>query len=121
MPAVGHAHGPAHAEAALGEVQSVAHRAPDAVVGHPAHMVHVHAALEDEVFQEPPDGVVHERRHHRRAQPEAALQSPCYVVLAPALPGAEAARRVEPTLARVQQEHDLAERDEVELAFVGGP
>ena len=37
VAAVGATERGAHAESALGEIQAVAHRAADAVVGHPAH------------------------------------------------------------------------------------
>ena len=51
VAAVGAADGGAHAEAALGEVEAVADRAPDAVVGHQAHVGLVDAALVDEVLR----------------------------------------------------------------------
>src|SRR6185436_18776062 len=110
------ADGAAEAEAALREVESVAHRAPDAVVLDPLDVRLVDAALVDEVLDEPPHGVVGEGRDDRRLEPEAAPQTARDVVLAAALPGLERARRRDPPVARVEAEHDLAERDEVEAA-----
>ena len=60
VAAVGHAHGAADAEAALGEVEAVADGAADAVVGPPLDEVGVHAALQDEVFDQVADLVVGE-------------------------------------------------------------
>src|SRR5690606_23937571 len=50
VTAVGGAGRTARAEAALGEVQAVAHAAAQAVVGPPQDVACVHAALEDEVL-----------------------------------------------------------------------
>ena len=119
MPAVGDADGAADAEAALGEVEPVAHLAPHAVVGDPAEMCPLDAALVDEVVDQPADGVVGERRHDRGAKTEAALEAAGDVVLAAPLPRLERARRLDPPLARVEAQHHLAERDEIEAALVG--
>ena len=62
VAAIGDADRAAHAEAALGEVQSVAHGAADAVVRHPADQRRVDAALQDEVLDQPADVVVGEAR-----------------------------------------------------------
>ena len=80
----------ADAEAALGEVEPVADAAADAVVGHPADVRDVDAALEHQVLDEPADRVVGERGDDRGAQAEAPAQPAGDVVLAAALPGAEA-------------------------------
>ena len=111
----------AHAEAALGEVEPVADGAADAVVGHPAHQRGVDAALEHEVLDQPADLVVGERGHDRGPQAEAAAQPAGDVVLAAALPGPEGAGGADAPLARVEPQHHLAERDEVEPALVGRP
>ncbi len=120
VAAVGAADRGAHAEAALGEVEAVPDAAADAVVGHPAHVALVDAALQDQVFEQAADRVVDERAHERRAQPEAAAQAARDVVLAAALPDAERARRVDPRVAGVEPQHHLAEADEIEAALRGG-
>ena len=91
MAAVGAADRAPHAEAALGEVQAVAHRPADAVVGRPAHVALVDAAAQDELFDQATDGVVGERAHHGGAQAEAAPQAARHVVFAAALVDAERA------------------------------
>ena len=116
---VGDADRAANAEAALGEVQPVAHLAPDAVVGDPAEVGSLDATLVDEVVDQPADGIVGERRHDRRAEPEAAFEAAGDVVLAASLPRLEGAGRLDPPLTRVEAQHDLAERDEVEAALRG--
>jgi Family of unknown function (DUF6119) len=66
---------PAYAEAALGEVESIADGAANAVVGHPPDERGVNAAGENQVLEQPPHLVVGERGDHRRAQAEAASQT----------------------------------------------
>ena len=87
---------------------------PAAVRRHPADQRGVDAALEHEVLEQPADLVVGERGHDGRPQPEAAAQAAGHVVLAPALPDAEPPGGADPPLARIEPQHDLAERDEVE-------
>lgn len=109
-----------HAEAALDEVETVAHSSPDAVVGTPHDVALVDATLQDQVLEEAADGVVGECGDDRRAQPEAAAQTSRHVVLAAALGDGERASRRDPTFAGIEAEHHLAERDEVEAALLGG-
>src|ERR1044072_757717 len=61
VPSVRTAQCGAHAEASLGEVQAVAHPAPDAVVLAPEDVRLIDAALLDEVLHQTPDGVVREQ------------------------------------------------------------
>ena len=72
MAPVGDTDRPAQAEAALGEVQPVAHRSSDAVVGHPPDEGGVQAAGEDEVLDQVADLVVGQRRDNGAAQAERA-------------------------------------------------
>ena len=60
-----------------------------------------------------PTSLSAQRRHDRRAQAEAAPQPPRDVVLAAALPDPERAGVADPTLARIEAQHHLAERDDV--------
>ena len=89
VPAIRAAQRGAHAKAALGEVEAVAHGAADAVVLDPLHAL-FDAALEHQVFDEAADGVVGKRRDDRRVETEAALQSARDVVFAAAFPDLEA-------------------------------
>ncbi len=68
-----------------------------------------------------PDRVVRDRGDERRAEPEAAAQAAGDVVLAAALPDLEAAGGADARVSRIQAQHHLAERDEVEAAFLGWP
>ena len=117
---VGHAERAAHAEAALGEVEPVAHGASDPVVGHPPDQRRVDPSLEDEVLEQVSDVVVGEGGHHRSPHSEATAQSAGDVVLAAPLPDPEGARVADALLPRVEAEHDLAERDQVVPALLGG-
>src|SRR5206468_2290612 len=73
--AIGAAERAADAEAALGEVEAVADAAADAVVGDPANVRLIDAALVEAVLDQPSDGIVGERRHHGGVEPEAALEA----------------------------------------------
>ena len=86
----------------------------------PLDVVDVHAALQDEVFQQAPDRVVDESRHDRGTQAEAAAQAARHVVLATALPDVEGAGGMDATVARIQAQHDFPEGDDVVIAGVGG-
>src|SRR6266404_1449796 len=75
MAAIGTSQRRAHAEAALGEVESVAHGAPDAVVLHPFHMGLVHTTLKDEILDQASHRIIGEGRNQRRIETEAAFQA----------------------------------------------
>src|SRR5689334_900845 len=115
MPTVGAADGAANPEAALGEVQSVSHLSPDAVVVTPDD-AGIDAALENQILDEPADWVVGERSDNSSAEPETAPEAARDVVLSSTLPGAKASSGVDPRVARIQTKHHLAERDEVVAA-----
>jgi hypothetical protein len=118
VAAVRHAERSADAEAALGEVEPVADRSADAVVGCPANERGIDTPLEHEILDQPADVVVSESRDDRAAQPEAAAQAASNVVLSPALPDAEFARGAHAILAGIEAQHHLAERDNV-VATIG--
>ena len=113
---VGHAHRAADAEATFCEIEPVADRAADAVIRLPLDEVGADAPLHDEVFDQVPHLVVDEGGHHGGLQPEAFPQAAGHVVFAAPLPDLEVPRRADAALARVEPEHDLAERDLVERA-----
>jgi hypothetical protein len=93
------ADGSANAEAALGEVESVANLSSYAVIRDPSEQGSVNAALQDEVFDEAADGVVGQRGRNGGAQAKAAAQAASYVVFAAALPDLEVARGVDAVFA----------------------
>jgi hypothetical protein len=83
VAAIRTAHRAAHAESALREIQSVAHRPADAVVIHPANEFLIDAALVDQVLQQPADGALSANavttavsRPKQRFSPRATLYSP---------------------------------------------
>src|SRR6185295_4118829 len=118
--AIRHAHRAANAEPALGEVQSVAHGAPDAVIGTPLDEPGIDTALQDEIFDETAHVIVGKGGTYGRPEAEAAAQSARDVVFAAAFPGFELAGRAHAALAGVEPEHDFSEGDQVEFAGTGG-
>ena len=105
----------AHAEAALGEVQAVPDRPPDAVVSGPLHAL-FDAALEHQVFDQTAHRIVGERGDDRRAQAEAAFQAAGDVVFAAAFPHLERARGVDAAVAGIEPQHDFAQGDAIPAA-----
>src|SRR5690606_5502203 len=105
--------------APLGEVEAVADLAPDAVVFLPLDETGVHAALQDEVFDEAADGVVGKGGDHRCAEAKAAAQPAGHVVLATAFPGGKLAGGVDATFSRVEAQHHFAHGDAVKGGFFG--
>ena len=117
VAAVGIAHRAAHAEAALGEIQAVAHVAADAVVRAPLDEIRGDAALHDEILDQVADFVIDEGGDDGGLVAEAFPQAARGVVLAAAFPGGEMAGGADAAFAGIETEHDFAERDLVEGAF----
>ena len=111
---VRHAHRATDAEAAFGEIEAVTNRAADAVIRLPLDEVGADASLHDEVFDEMPHLVVNKGGHHGGLQAEALPQAAGHVVFAAPLPDLKVPRSADAALARVEPEHDLAERDLIE-------
>jgi hypothetical protein len=103
-------------EAALDEVEAVARLAADAVVGDPAQVRLIDAALVDQVLDQAADRVVDQRGDDRGVQAEAALEPARHVVFTAPLPDPELPRGRDAHVAGIQAQHDLAERDQVEAA-----
>ena len=116
VAAVGAAGSRAHAEAALGKVEPVAHRAAHAVVWNPVEQRVIDAALQDEVFDQPADGVIGERGGNGGAQAETAAQAAGHVVFAAALPHLKLARGVDAAFAGIEAEHDFAQAQAIPAA-----
>ena len=113
VAAIGAAERRADAEAALGEVEAIAHRAADAVVLDPRHAL-VDAALKHQVFDEAADGVVGERSDDGGVQAEAALSARARRCTRRRPPRRWNARAVWMRhVARVEPQHDFAQRHAV--------
>ena len=108
VAAVGHADGPADSEATLGEIESVADRAANAVIIAPLDEIGVHPPLINKVLDQPADLVVDKRTDKRRPLLKTLPQAAGDVVFASPFPGLEVPRGSDPPLARIEAEHDLA-------------
>ena len=117
VAAVGNADGAAHAEAPLGEIQAVAHRAADAVERRPFDEFGVHAALENKILEQAADVVVREGGGDRGLAAEAAAQAAGDIVFAAAFPRFEFAGAADAPLAGIKPEHDFTQREQVVLAL----
>ena len=120
VAAIGTSDRGAHAEAALGEVEPVAHGAAYAVEGNPLEQRSVDAALQDQVFDEAAHGVLGKHGGDRGAQAEAAAQPARHVVLAASLPHGELARGVDAAFAGIETQHDFAQAQTIPAALCVG-
>ena len=116
VPAIRNAHGAAHAETALGEIQAVPHRSAHAVIRNPADERGVHPSLQDEILQQSPHVVVGKSRADRRLQSKATAKTSGDVIFAAALPCLEFARRAHASFAGIKPQHDFTQRDQVVAA-----
>src|SRR5205823_14417394 len=73
VPAIRASQRRTYSEASLGEIEAIANRAPDAVVRNPANQRRIHAALINEVLNQPANRIVGECSDDRRVHSEAAL------------------------------------------------
>src|SRR5207302_8464610 len=110
----------AHAEAALGEVQAVAHHAAHAVERDPPDEPGINAALQNEILDQPAHVVVGKGGGDGGFHAEAAAQSSGDVVFAAAFPDFEFAGAADAAFARIEAEHDFSKRDQVVFAGAGG-
>ena len=110
------AHAAAQPEPPLGEVQAIAHGAADAVVGNPAHVGLVDAALVHQVLHQGAHGVLGQSGDDGGVEAEAPLEPASDVVLTAPLPCAEGPRGGDALLARIEAQHDLPQRHQVEAA-----
>jgi hypothetical protein len=77
----------------------------------------VDAALQDQILNQAPDGIVCQHRGHRGAEAETAAQSARHVVLAAALPDRELARGVNAAFAGIETKHDFAQAQTIPAPF----
>ena len=82
-------------------------------------MARVDAALQHAILDESSDLVVDEGRHDCGAKAEAPSQSARDVVLAAAFPDPERSSVADPSLTRIEPQHHLTERDDVEARICG--
>lgn len=74
----------AYAESALGEVQCISGTSANTVEGKPFDVLSIHAALQQQIFKQPPDFVVHYRGRDCRAHPETPPKASRDIVFATA-------------------------------------
>jgi hypothetical protein len=108
----------ANAKAALSEVQSIAGCSADAIVLCPYQMRLIDAALQHQIFEQPPDRVVCQCSDDCSLQAEASPQAASNVVLAAPLPYIELAGGSHPHVAGIEPQHYLAKADQVPHALV---
>src|ERR1700675_2159790 len=118
VPAIVTAERCADAEASLCKIEAVARRVAYAVMFDPANQRLVYASLIDKVLQQPPHGIIGERRDDRGVQAEAALQSAGDIVFAAALAHIEGSRRGNAAVTWVEAQHDFAKTDDVPAAIL---
>src|SRR5271156_2699133 len=107
MAAIRAAEGSTHAEASLGEIQSVADGAAHCVERHPAHIFLANATLEHKVFHQASYRIVREGGYDGGIHPKASPEAAGDVVFAASFPGAKMARRGDALVPRVETQHDL--------------
>ena len=86
----------------------------------PADQGGIYPALEDQILQQVTHLILCKSSDHAGAHSKAAAQPAGHIILAAALPGTEGAGSLDPSLARVQAQHDLAQRNLVEFTFFLG-
>ena len=87
----------------------------------PDDVVEVRPTLQEEILQQPADLVVPDRGDQCDPVSEDAPECPADVVLAAALADPERPSGPDPPLTRVEPQHHLAERDDVEAAVARRP
>src|SRR6185312_485118 len=117
MAAIGASNRSAHSKSTLGEVDSVANGASDAVIGNPLHMRLIDAALINQVLHQAAHWIIGESRHHGGVEPEAALQAASDVVFAPAFPHTKAARGSDARIPGIEPEHHFSQAHQVPLTL----
>ena len=120
MAAIRAAERGADAEALLGEVETDARVAAEAVELAPDDLRGVDAALHHEVFDQPAEIVDRQRGDGGGAFAPALAHGARDVVFAAAFPHLEAARIAHAAEARIESQHHLAERGAVPARFRGG-
>src|ERR1700733_8158629 len=119
MATVRAAHRGAYSESSLGEVQPVAHRPANTVVGNPPDERSIDAPLQNQIFEQLSNRIFGKGCDDGGAHAEASSQSASNVVFSTTLPGTEVSSGMDSLLARIEPEHDFAETDAVPLTAFG--
>ena len=98
--------------------EPVAHGAAHAVEGRPLDEFRVHAALQNEILQQPADLVVRKGGGDGGLEAKTAAQAAGDIIFAAAFPDFEFARAADAAFAGIEPEHDFAEGEQV--VFAGG-
>ena len=117
MAAVSATGGPANPEAFLSEVQAVSRLPAETIKWSPPDVAGVDASLQDEILEQPSHGIVDRGGNDTASQSEAAAQSPHDVVFSASLPGPEVPGGMNPLVAGIETNHDLAEGCRIPAAF----
>jgi len=120
VTAVGATQSRTRTEALFREVQANAGVAAQTVKITPDDVGHVHAALHDEVFNQPAQIVLRQSGHNRSALAPALAHGASHVVLAAAFPNLELTGVAHAAEARVETQHHFAKGYAVPLGFCGG-
>ena len=119
MAAIGTPERRANAEALLGEVESDASVATDAIELTPDDVRQVDATLHDQVFHQPAEIIDRQRSNDRRALAPALAHRARYVVFATAFPHLEAAGIAHAAESRIEPQHHFAEGRAVPARVAG--
>src|SRR5438128_1242384 len=105
MSAVGTSECGADAKSALGEVQTIAHGATDAIVGNPADQRLIHPALVDKGFDQAADRIVGKSCNDGSVEAKASFQAPGNVILPPAFGDIKVSRGPNASVAGIEAQH----------------
>src|SRR5437762_14033608 len=109
MPTIGTTNRGAYAVTTFRKIQTVTGGAAYPVVLHPTHMRLINSALKHQIFDQPSDRVIGQRRDDCGVESEAPLQSARDVVFSAAFPYLKRARRMNVSRSGIETQHHLAE------------
>ena len=101
-------------ETTLGEIETIANRAADAVVFAPFDEVGIHSTLHDEVFNQATDFIIDESCSHRGTVAETFTETTGDVIFAATFPDFEFTSGADAAFTWVEAKHNFTERDLVE-------
>ena len=120
VASIGHAFRTTNAKPAFSEIQSVTHRASDAVIIAPLNVVHIHATLHDEILYQTPHFIVCKCCDHTGLETKTSAQAARHIVFAAAFPYIELASRAYPTVAGIEAQHNFPQRNHIVPTLIGG-
>ncbi len=107
----------AHTETAVCEVKSIANRATDAVIRHPANKRLIHAALINEILKQSSDGIVGKRRNDGGIQTKAAFKAARDVIFAATFIHIKLTSRPDAPITWIESQHYFAKRNLIPLTL----